>query len=120
MSDSAISHKGILPHSPMPISYRPTDSGMTFTPFVSLTLLHIDFVSIFSNEILSICGLHVSLFLYHVVLSCDRLIAANVDLKYFIISIKKKVERFSSTFGTTYEDYVETCSLLLRKMKTRW
>eukprot|EP00268_Persea_americana_P001818 TRINITY_DN10547_c1_g1_i3.p1 TRINITY_DN10547_c1_g1~~TRINITY_DN10547_c1_g1_i3.p1 ORF type:complete len:143 (+),score=4.87 TRINITY_DN10547_c1_g1_i3:242-670(+) len=51
-----------------------------------------------------------SLFLDHVVQSCDRSIAANVDLVNFISLIKKKVDRFRSTFGTTYEDYVETCS----------
>ena len=73
---------------------------------VSLTLLHIDFVNIFSNGILSICGLQVSLFLDHIVRSCDRSIVANVDLNNFITSIKKKVDRFRSTFGTTYEDYV--------------
>ena len=83
---------------------------MTFTSFVSLTLLHIDFVNIFSNGILSICGVHVSLFLDHIVRSCDRSIVANVDLNNFITSIKKKVDRFRSTFGTTYEDYIETCS----------
>ena len=110
VSGSAMSHKGILPHTRCPFSYHPTDSGITFTSFVSLTLLHIDFVNIFSNGILSICGLQVSLFLDHVERSCDCSIVANVDLKHFITSIKKKVNRFRSTFGTTYKDYVETCS----------
>ena len=110
VSGSAMSQKRILPHSPMPLLLRPTDSSMTFTPFASLTLLHIDFVNIFSNGILSICGLQVSLFIDHVVRSCDNSIAANVDLIHFITSIKKMVERFRSTFGTTYKDYVETCS----------
>ncbi|RWR83518.1 serine/threonine-protein phosphatase 7 long form [Cinnamomum micranthum f. kanehirae] len=52
----------------------------------------------------------VSLFLEHMVRSCDRSIVANVDLLTFITLIKKKVNRFRSTFGTTYQDYVETCS----------
>ena len=52
-----------------------------------------------------------ALFPYHVVWSCDSSIATNVDLKHIITSIKKKVDRFRYTFGTTYEDYVETCSI---------
>ena len=56
------------------------------------------------------CRLQVSLFLDHVVQSCERSIAVNVNLVNFITTIKKNVKRFSSTFGSKYEDYVERCS----------
>ena len=54
------------------------------------------------NGILSICRLQISVFLNHVVWSCDRSIVANVDLIKLITPIKTKVERFMSTFASTY------------------
>ena len=50
-------------------------------------------------------------FIDHIDRSCDRALRnQGTDLGKFISSLKDKLKRFTVAFGTTFDEYVESCN----------
>ncbi|KAJ8639863.1 hypothetical protein MRB53_016557 [Persea americana] len=56
------------------------------------------------------CGLVID-FIDHIKWSCDRALRnQKTDLEKFISSLKGKPKSFTTAFGTTFDQYVESCN----------
>ncbi|XXG65657.1 hypothetical protein AAC387_Pa05g3299 [Persea americana] len=57
------------------------------------------------------CSATVTDFIDHIKRSCDRALRnQSTDLEKFISSLKGKLKKFSTAFGTTFEQYVKSCN----------